>query len=279
MESKIIFLDLDGTLVHPHQGISEKNRFAVIQAMKNGHLVYICTGRNLCGIDNELLELGFDGIISSAGGYIQIKDEVIEKSYIPSYKVQEIIDIFSRNNIFYTLESTECTYANEDMIKMFALGKDVEQMNSEMQRMCKEVVESFNIKPLEEYYKNPLGVHKVSFIATKAKQLEEPKDILGNDFQFVIHDIFSTETLNGEIIINHTNKATAIEKVLHRLQRNKKDTIAFGDSMNDYEMIQAVHHGVAMKNAPDTLKEVANAICGDVKEDAIYYAFQDLQLI
>lgn len=279
MESKVVFLDLDGTLVHPHNGISQKNRFAVKKAMENGHLVYICTGRNLCGIDDELIQLGFNGIISSAGGYIQIEDKVIEKSYIPKSKIDEIIEIFSNNNIFYTLESTDCTYADEAMIKMFTLGKEVDQMNSEMQRMCKEVVESFSIKPMEDYYRAPLGIHKVSFIAKEAQQLEEPKQLLQDDFQFVIHDIFSKETLNGEIIVNHTNKATAIDKVLNIIKRDIKDTIAFGDSMNDYEMIQAVHHGIAMDNAPDSLKEAADAICKDVKEDAIYYAFQDLQLI
>lgn len=279
MKSKIIFLDLDGTLVHPHMPISQKNKEAILQAQQNGHLVYICTGRNVCGIDQELKELGFNGIIASAGGYIQVEHEVLEKTFIDDEKIHEIMDIFTKHDIAFTLESTDCTYADEKLVKLFTFGKEAKTMNSEMQRMCNEVTESFHIRPLEEYYQNVKGIHKVSFIAKEKEALKEPQRVLKKDFQFVIHDIFSKETINGEIIINHTNKATAIDKVLQYLRLDIKDAIAFGDSMNDYEMLEAVGYAVAMENASEELKQIANSICKDVKEDAIYHEFKKLQLI
>lgn len=279
MESKIIFLDLDGTLVHPNAKISEKNKEAILRAKQNGHLVYICTGRNLCSIDNELKEIGFDGIISSAGGYIEINNEVIYTSYIEEETLVKIREVFDRNTVYYTLEASECSYATEELTKLFVLGKNVKEMNSEMQRLCNEANKAFNMRPLEVYQQEKNGIHKVSFVAKTKEQLEEPKRILEKDFSFVVHDIFSRDTINGEIIDRSTNKATGIYKVLSLLNRNIKDTIGFGDSMNDYEMIEAVEIGIAMKNAPAQLKQVASAICKDVTEDAIYHEFKRLQLI
>lgn len=279
MKSKIIFLDLDGTLVHPDAKISQKNKEAILKAKQNGHLVYICTGRNLCGIDEELKNMNFDGIISSAGGYIEVENKVLYQSYIEKSMITRIREVFEKNNIVYTLEASECSYATEELTKLFVLGKDVKVMNSEMQRLCNEAKKAFNMRPLENYEQEQIGIHKVSFVATNKEQLVEPKKVLEKDFAFVVHDIFSKETINGEIIDRNTNKATAIYKVLALLNRSIEDTIGFGDSMNDYEMIEAVAIGVAMKNAPQQLKEIAQYVCKDVKEDAIYHEFKRLQLI
>ena len=58
-----------------------------------------------------------------------------------------------------------------------------------------------------------------------------------------------------------------------------EDTIAFGDSMNDYEMMKFAHISVAMGNACDELKEMADIVCKNVEQDGIYYAFKDMGLL
>ena len=67
MGRKLIFLDIDGTLVSalssPTQAVGE----AIRQARANGHLVFLCTGRNLAIIGPDILEIGFDGVVASAG--------------------------------------------------------------------------------------------------------------------------------------------------------------------------------------------------------------------
>ena len=95
----------------------------------------------------------------------------------------------------------------------------------------------------------------------------------------VIHDIFDATTINGELISKVDNKATAIKQVIDYLGIDKKDTIAFGDSMNDYEMINFVECGIAMGNACNELKEAASRVCRSVDEDGIYYEFIELGLI
>lgn len=279
VNSKIIFLDLDGTLVHPDSTVSENNKEAIKQARKNGHLVYICTGRSLCGIDQELKELAFDGIIASAGSYIEMNGTPVYTNYLDQNTIKRIRNIFEENDVSYTLEASDCTYTSESLIQLFALKHEPEQMNSEMQRLCNEAKKAFSMKPLEEYQEDTARIHKVSFVAKNREQLVKPKKALKKDFTFVVHDIFPGDTLNGEIIASDVNKATAIYKVLEILNRDITDTIAFGDSMNDYEMIEAVTIGIAMKNAPQRLKDIASNICKDVNDDAIYHEFKRLQLV
>ena len=78
----------------------------------------------------------------------------------------------------------------------------------------------------------------------KEEDLEEPKRVLSDKFHFVIHEIFSQDVINGEIIMKGTDKGTAVEKVCEYLNIPIQNTIAFGDSMNDYAMIQTCEYGV-----------------------------------
>ena len=80
----------------------------------------------------------------------------------------------------------------------------------------------------------------VLLIGQSNKMCIRDRKQLGDDVNMVIHDIFDATTINGELISKVDNKATAIKQVIDYLGIDKKDTIAFGDSMNDYEMINFV---------------------------------------
>ena len=75
------------------------------------------------------------------------------------------------------------------------------------------------------------------------------------------------------------NKATAIEKFMAHVGAPMSDSIAFGDSGNDFEMMQTVGLAVAMGNATEPIKELADYVTTDVDKDGIYNAFVHLGLI
>ena len=95
----------------------------------------------------------------------------------------------------------------------------------------------------------------------------------------MIHELFDETTINGELISKTDNKATGIQHAIDYLNIDIKDTIAFGDSMNDYEMIDFVDHGVVMANGSTKLKEIASSICKSVEEDGVYDGFVNLGII
>ena len=71
----------------------------------------------------------------------------------------------------------------------------------------------------------------------------------------------------GQIIIEPADKYKGILEMVHLLKGNEKDIVVFGDGLNDLEMIKYVGHGIAMKNAVDQLKEVADEVIGHVDEN------------
>lgn len=277
MKRKSIFLDVDGTLVSGHATMNPKVVEAINRARQNGHYVFICTGRNKTGIKYELVKADFDGIIASAGSYIEIDNKVIHSVYFNKLLVDKISKVFDENNIYYNYECTDVTYMSKKMVELFIGGVNFESGNIELEKMMQEEFKKFSIQDLSLY--NNQDIHKICFIATDQNDVERVKKQLGDDVNMVIHDIFDATTINGELISKVDNKATAIKQVIDYLGIDKKDTIAFGDSMNDYEMINFVECGIAMGNACKELKEVASRVCRSVDEDGIYYEFIELGLI
>ena len=277
MKRKSIFLDVDGTLVSGHATMNPKVVEAINHARQNGHYVFICTGRNKTGIKYELAKANFDGIIASAGSYIEIDNKVIHSVYFNKLLVDKISKVFDENNIYYNYECTDVTYMSKKMVELFIGGVNFESGNIELEKMMQEEFKKFSIQDLSLY--NNQDIHKICFIATDQNDVERAKKQLGDDVNMVIHDIFDATTINGELISKVDNKATAIKQVIDYLEIDKKDTIAFGDSMNDYEMINFVECGIAMGNACKELKEVASRVCRSVDEDGIYYEFIELGLI
>ena len=277
MKRKSIFLDVDGTLVSGHATMNPKVVEAINRARQNGHYVFICTGRNKTGIKYELAKADFDVIIASAGSYIEIDNKVIHSVYFNKLLVDKISKVFDENNIYYNYECTDVTYMSKKMVELFIGGVNFESGNIELEKMMQEEFKKFSIQDLSLY--NNQDIHKICFIATDQNDVERVKKQLGDDVNMVIHDIFDATTINGELISKVDNKATAIKQVIDYLGIDKKDTIAFGDSMNDYEMINFVECGIAMGNACKELKEVASRVCRSVDEDGIYYEFIELGLI
>lgn len=275
---KVIFLDIDGTLTLPTGQVSERVRNAIRDVRKNGHYVFICTGRSKIGV-RDLLDIGFDGIICSAGGYIEINGKKVYESCLKDEDLSLARRIFEKHDILYNLETNFMTFQNDEMNKVFAAVHPDDLSNSELTRLINEQKEKFNIHSLEEFAKNPKPVQKLCFIAKSLEDLEEPRRLLSDKYNFIIHDIFSKNIINGEIIIKGTNKGKAVEFVMDYLGMNMKDSIGFGDSMNDYEMIHTCHRGVVMGNGSEELKKYATTVCESASDDGIYHELKRLKLI
>lgn len=74
-----------------------------------------------------------------------------------------------------------------------------------------------------------------------------------------------------DIIPANGGKGAAIQRVLELYRLKPEEAIAFGDGSNDIEMLQTVGTGIAMDNASEELKKVADEVCGHAAQDGIYY--------
>lgn len=277
MERKVVFFDVDGTLTCNHKEVSPCVKKAIADLRKLGHLAILCTGRSWAGVQS-LLEIGFDGVVCSAGGHVVVQDHLIYDACLDHEDVRLARDIFERHHILYNLETNEATFQSQEMNELFITSQNLGHTNSEMQRLLKEQEEQFRVKGLECYDANPVPVQKMCFICQDEAQLEEPKRVLADRFQFVIHDIFSKYMINGEIISKACHKGYGVVRVMEYFGEALENSIAFGDSMNDYEMLETCGYAVAMGNACEPLKACADEVCEPVEEDGVYHCLKRLGL-
>ena len=112
MNRKLVFLDIDGTLIASMSAPSPLAAKAVRGARAGGHKVFLCTGRNMPIIGRDILDVGFDGVISSAGAHVEVDGEVLFDSLLPEELIQECLCVFHSHGIFCRIESRDGIYTD-----------------------------------------------------------------------------------------------------------------------------------------------------------------------
>lgn len=265
---KIVFLDVDGTLVDFNQQIPDSTKEALIKARGNGHYLVLCTGRISTGIYPWLLEY-FDGIVASAGAHILWNNEELFHSYIEKEDLFKIAEVVEKNGGCYIIQGSSGRYVdkknNDRVIEFYkALGRE-----DILEVLEHSVIE----KPWEKEDVETL-VYNGSSVGVEQMQLE-----IGSNVKVTAASFGEDRIHNGEITKNGVNKATGMERLIKHLGMKKEDTIAFGDGPNDFEMIEYAEIGVAMGNAVEELKSLANMITDDILDNGIYNGFKKLGLI
>ena len=274
MEKKLIFLDIDGTLTQPGSNIPPQSAVrAVRTAREKGHKVFLCTGRNP-GMLAPLLVYGFDGYVGSGGGYVTLEDKVLFDC--PMSEEQRIrgMRLLAKSGVFRTVEARDAAYGDRGMAEFL---NRTSGGNSELVRWRKALEEDLNIRPMEEYDGRP--IYKIVYMCEKEEQLDAARAELGEDFEFLVQDLAAANCLNGEMINRKFSKGSGVERIAAALGTDIRDTIGFGDSMNDLEMIRAVGTSVCMGNGSPALKALCDIVCPPVEEDGLERAFRDLGLI
>lgn len=276
MEKKIIFLDIDGTLTEP--GCNEPPQSA-LQAIREtqakGNLVFLCTGRNYDML-SPLLQYGFDGVIASSGAYIRCGEKVIYDCPMTGEEQKKVMELLQKNGIFRTVECVDGSYTDEGF-KLFLEEHAGENGNSKLLRWRRQIEQSLNIRPMAEYKGQP--VYKVVMMFESEEQLVEPRKVLGETFDFCIQEQDRSGFINGELIKKEYNKGIALQKVCAYCGVPVENSVAYGDSMNDLEMLEAAGVAVCMENGSGKLKELADDVCPSVTEDGIYHSFQKYGLM
>ena len=179
MKQKLIFLDIDGTLLPPGEMTVPASAVeAIRQTRANGHKVFLCTGRNL-RMTKPLLAYGFDGFVCSAGGYVGCDGKILVDLPMEPAQVEGLREVLGRAGAECTLEARDDTYGGIRMIERFAhlFPRKPGQLNSEAERWRKTMEYGMTIRPIEEYHGEP--VYKVVFIAPNEACLAEAKQLYG----------------------------------------------------------------------------------------------------
>ncbi|MBM6766055.1 HAD family hydrolase [Faecalicoccus pleomorphus] len=278
MNKKAIFLDIDGTLFdHNTNSIPESAIFAIQSAKQNGHFIFICTGRGISEVGNDFSFLPLDGYILSCGANISIHKKNIYTASFPQDALHYCVNFMKKHHIGFTLDGYSKSFLDGeayDMFHNFKLGQA--NNDSELARALLNENKMFHFSSIKsiDYY----SILKISLFSKNRKVCEKLMQSLPNTITGFLNTSTSSLT-HGEIMINGVTKATGIKKVLNYIRFPIEDSIAFGDSLNDIEMLKFSNIGVCMGNGDKEVKKVADFVTKSIDKNGLYYAFLKLKLL
>ena len=281
MEQKLIFLDIDGTLLPPGDMlVPESTLQSLYRAKANGHKLFLCTGRNYRMTEPLLRHDCFAGAVCSAGGYVLCDGKVLVDIPMEPQQAAGVRAALERHGVECTLEARDTTFGGAKMAERWSfIHKNDGAMNSEAERWRKAMEDGMSITPVEQYRGEPL--YKIVFIADHESDLAEAKQLYGDQFVFCESklDSLTDGFVNGELINRKFDKGTGIKAICDELGCSLADTIGFGDSDNDLQMTDVVGISVCMANGSDNLKKLCDRICPAVTEDGVARELKTLGLI
>lgn len=236
-EKCAVFLDIDGTLLADTFIIPQGNLDAIEAARAKDHLVFINTGRSLGNIPPVLMNQikDFDGIIAGSGAMIIMNGEVKADYSMPRDLVRRVYE--------YIIDHKEYWALFEGKKDVYAVTNDIRELRD---------------------YQIPVGNpgDYIGMCADDVIQVIAMGKTVPEDFRELFKDeltVFQFETY-ADVVVKGINKATGIEKVLELTGIKRENTVAIGDSNNDYDMLSYAGIGVAMANSQQSILDIADYV-------------------
>lgn len=256
-KQKLFFFDIDGTLI-PEDTYCRPTP-AVCGALdtlrRSGHKVFLCTGRPLCDIGPELMGLELDGIVSGAGARISLSGKCVYHQTIPLPLLQKTVDLLIRSRVTGVLDGADSLYYAGRGSRV--LPWDFPRIERAEDLTGEEGIEKFTVRVSAPEEFAPLKV-----------------------FLTEHYEVYAAEDgLFYEMAQKGWDKAAAVRRLCDYCGVGIEDTIAFGDSRNDLLMLETAGIGVAMGCAPRDVRETAQLVTGNVEEDGVYSALQQLGFV
>ncbi|MFC4403419.1 Cof-type HAD-IIB family hydrolase [Gracilibacillus xinjiangensis] len=277
---QLIATDLDGTLLNENHEISAENRQALQMAKDNGVEIVVATGRSYSAAKLPLRNAGLDfPIICLNGAKIYDKaEQLIRSAPLDKQTCREIQQVCQQNNMYFEVFTNKATYSEsrekflEVMIDIMVSAfphlsrEDVElEATNRFQQERIETVDDFEAL----FDREDIEVYKMLAFSMDDTTLERVRETLEK-----APDLTITSSGLSNLEFNHPDaqKGIAVELFAKKYGIKMKDVMAIGDNFNDVSMIKAAGFGVAMGNANEEIKAMANFTTRTNREDGVAYA-------
>lgn len=257
MERKIVFFDIDGTLLNHDKKLVPSAKTAIEQLKKNGIFVAIATGRAPFMFKDLREELGIDSYVSFNGQYVVFENKVIYKNALNK---QLLLSLLEKS----TSKNHPIVFMNES--KMRANVKNHPYITTSMNSL------KFQHPPYDPSFFLNQDIYQALLFCTGDEESQYIHEF--QDFCFIRwHEV------SVDVLPNGGSKAEGIKRMIEQLGIKRENTIAFGDGLNDMEMLDFVGTGVAMGNALDEVKRKADEVTKDVADNGIRFGLEKLGLL
>ena len=259
MPVKLIAFDLDGTLFDDRKQLPQENIAALRAAGDAGILLVPATGRILQGLPDQLLQLGlFRYFIFANGASVYDLDTETQlfSACIPPELAVRICEHMDTLPVLYDCYRGEWGYMTQWMYEaapdFFALEPEILKLVRRLRKPVPELKE--NIREVD------VPLEKLQMYFRPEQMAERERQLL--ELPRLFPEIAATSSLKNNIEINSikAGKGRALLELCAQLGIVPEDTVAFGDGLNDADMLEAAGYGAAMENAADAVKQKADAV-------------------
>ena len=268
MNKAAVFFDLDGTICDIKKGMPDDTINAIHRLRENGHKAFLCTGRSRAYLPKELSALNLDGMVAACGAYLEYQGHCIYNERMSAPVARKTVEILRANGLVPVMEGWDYLYY------------DKEEYHNGIDWYADLITEQLGSRwrPIRNY-ENIMEINKVSAKRTDGCDYEKALQELSGDYDFINHGEHGFASNTIEMVPRGVSKATGIERMIRTLGIAWENTVAFGDSNNDIPMFEYVHTKVAMGNASQPLKNMADYITDDMWKGGIANGLRHFQLI
>lgn len=238
------FFDLDGTLAMRNQPPAAVDVDAMRAFRARGNYLFLCTGRSTGYLYPAILDIGFDGIVAGAGAYVSIGDRVIFRTCVS----EEVLAPVQR-----AFEQSDATLVMETENHMVQLASPTAT------KLVPAYPRLYTAAEWREQFPNEITSKLTVYSVIPPSILPYVKENL----DIIQHPHYV------EMVPKGCSKSDGIRRVLAELNLPREQSMAFGDSMNDYDMLQYVGIGVAMGNADEPIKAIADRVTAPYDQGGI----------
>ncbi|MGF1747778.1 Cof-type HAD-IIB family hydrolase [Vibrio cionasavignyae] len=265
---KLIAIDMDGTLLTSEKKITERTKRAIQAAKEKGVTVVLASGRPINGMLDSVKELGLnspdDYIIHFNGAFVQKTQsgEVLHQKIIDGRSAKEIAALAKQLGLY-------CHAFSQELGLITTEANPYTDHEAEINKLDITV---YDFDKLEDDH----SIIK-AMIVGEPSQLTAGITHIPSSFKDT-YTIVQSAPFFLEFLNPLSNKGEGVSVVAKQLGISPDQVMCFGDAENDHHMIQFAGKGVAMANAMDATKALADYITDSNDEDGVAKAIETFVL-
>ena len=256
----IVSFDMDMTLLDHSTNEIPDSAMEAIRRLRENHVIVLATGRDMDSHFSVRLRdlVKADAIVHTNGAKVTVKDQVIHESHMSGELKRRLLEFAADHEL-----AVGVTIGNDDF---YTHPECVTKNDLERWGDC------------GRQYRDPWTLMEMKVPSMCYIGPPEGAALRGAAFPELRLPLFAGKQ-GADIIEARNSKANGLELLCKYFGTSMEEAYAFGDSMNDYEIIKAVGTGIAMGNGDPRLKEAADYVTADISHDGIYKACVHFGLI
>lgn len=235
-----MFFDIDGTIIN-HGDFPEANKRMLAAAHNAGHLLFINTGRSRGNMPGYITDTGFWTGFCCGGAYAEVNGEILINKTMSESVFIRLLDFLDINNLGCAVECTKAVYVYNTTRWGFT---------------------PISRRELTDMFPS-IEITKVTF----DRRLDDLTIL--TDFNLIQFPDYT------EAMLKDCNKAAIMDSVIKKLGIPRENTVSFGDSLNDLEMMQYTKISVAMAHSPQEIRDISDLVT-ESPETGVAEALQKL---